>query len=92
MRSIASMCAFCILASLISAQPHTRRLITSNDPPDVSPQYFPTGVFSEYPDLSDSRSRRYAKLLRAMGEPSLVDAAKNKPSDSYRFLWLRSFH
>jgi hypothetical protein len=27
-----------------------------------------------------------------MGEPSLVDAAKNKPSDSYRFLWLRSFH
>jgi len=91
MRSVALVCSFCILASLISAQPQTRRFITSNDPPDVSPQYFPTGVFSEYPDLSDSRSRRYAKLLRAIGEPSLLDAAKNKPSDSYRFLWLRSF-
>jgi hypothetical protein len=91
MRSVALVCSFCILASLISAQPQTRRLITSNDPPDVNPKYFPAGVFSEYPDISDSRSRWYAKHLRAMSEPSLLDAAKNNSSDSYRFLWLRTF-
>jgi hypothetical protein len=92
MRSVALVCSFCILASLISAQPRATQLITSNDPPDANPQYFPTGVFSEYPDLSDSRSRRYAKQLKAMSEPSLLDAAKNETSDRYRFLWLRSFH
>ena len=91
MRSVALVWGFCILASLISPQPQTGRLITSNDPPDANPQYFPTGVFSEYLDLSDSRSRRYAKHLRAMSEPSLLDAVKNKSSESYRFLWLRSF-
>jgi len=91
MRSVALVCSFCILAFLISAQPQSRRLITSNDPPDVNPQYFPGGVFSEYPDLSDFRSRWYAKHLRAMSEPSLLDAAKNKSADSYRFLWLPTF-
>jgi len=92
MRSVALACGFCILASLVSAQAQSRRLITSNDPPDVNPQYFPTGVFSEYPDIADSRARGVAKFLRAIGEPSLLDAAKNKSSDSYRLLWLRTFN
>lgn len=90
MRSVALVCSFCIFASLISAHPQASRI--SNDPPDANPQYFPTGVFSQYPDLSDSRSRWYAKHLRAMSEPSLLDTAKNKSSNIYRFLWLRSFH
>ena len=90
-RSVASACVFCILACLISAQPQTRRMITSNDPPDVNPQYFPIGVFSEYPDLSDFRSRWYAKHLRAMSEPSMLEAAKDKSVEGYRFLWLRTF-
>jgi hypothetical protein len=92
MRFFASICVFCILASAISAQPQSRRLITSNDPPDTNPQYFPSGIFSEYPDLSDSRSRGNAKYLRAMGEPSLFGTAQHKSSESYRFLWLRTFH
>ena len=91
MRSVTLVCSFCIVASLISAQPQASRVITSKDPPDANPQYFPTGVFSEYPELSDFRSRSYAKHLRAMSEPSLLEAAKDKSADSYRFLWLRTF-
>jgi hypothetical protein len=92
MRFVASACGFCIVAFLVSAQPQSRHLITSNDPPDANPQYFPTGIFSENADISDSRARGLAKILRAIGEPSLLDAAKNKSSDSYRLLWLRTFN
>lgn len=34
----------------------------------------------------------YARHLRALREPSLIDASKNPKTHVYRFLWLRSFH
>jgi hypothetical protein len=80
------------LALCISLQAQQRAVIRSDDPPDENPQYFPTGVFSEFPDLSDFTARWYAKHLRAMAEPSLFKAAKDKKLVAYRFLWLRTFH
>jgi hypothetical protein len=34
----------------------------------------------------------YAKHLGALEEPSLWEASKTQQTQSYRFLWLRSFH
>lgn len=34
----------------------------------------------------------YARHLKALREPSLVDGSKNLKNHVYRFLWLRSFH
>jgi len=40
----------------------------------------------------DFKARWYSTQLRALGEPSLSALATNRKSESYRFLWLRSFH
>jgi hypothetical protein len=54
--------------------------------------YFPKGSLA-----SDSRSNQfklqwYSHALRAMQEPSLYSLASDPTKESYRFLWLRSFH
>ena len=56
-----------------------------------TPSYFPRGAF--YPTHENEKfiMEWYTKHLKAMGEPSLL-AQPDSPSESYRFLWLRSFH
>jgi hypothetical protein len=54
-------------------------------------QSFPDRAFCE----TDERGlceKWYAKHLRAMGEPSLWELSKDTSTESYRFLWLRTFH
>ena len=54
-------------------------------------QYFPDRAFcgSDEPGTCE---RWYAKHLRAMREPSLWELSKDTSKQSYRFLWLRTFH
>jgi hypothetical protein len=54
-------------------------------------QYFPDRAFcgSHEPGTCE---RWYAKHLRAMREPSLLEVSKDASKQSYRFLWLRTFH
>jgi hypothetical protein len=89
-------CLGIIFAATASAQsPQSERMrvfVESAGPPDLNPQYFPVGVFSEDRDHSEFRARWYAKQLRAMGEESLSSAAASKEFQGYRFLWLRTFH
>jgi hypothetical protein len=92
MRSTLAIGLGIALALCVSIQAQQTALVRSSDPPDANPQYFPTGVLSEYPDIGDSEARWFAKHLRAMGEPSLLEASKDKNLVAYRFLWLRTFH
>ena len=48
--------------------------------------YFPGGLYSDF------QTKWYSKHLFAMKEPSLWKASKESDLESYRFLWLRSFH
>lgn len=93
-RSVSSVLALLLFPLLfVFAHQEAKRIsIPSNDPPDINPQYFPTGVFSGDPDLGDLEARWYAKHLRTMKEPSLFQAAKDQKVVAYRFLWLRTFH
>ena len=96
MRFLALAVLGVLLAATASAQSsqseRMRAFAESAGPPDANPHYFPVGVFSDDPDLSEFRARWYAKHLRAMGEESLLNAATNQEFPSYRFLWLRTFH
>jgi hypothetical protein len=53
--------------------------------------YFPRGAF--YPTREHEKFivEWYSGQLKAMGEPSLF-SQPDAPRESYRFLWLRSFH
>jgi hypothetical protein len=54
--------------------------------------YFPKGAFSS--DTPEDRfvSNWYSKDLTALKEPSLFALRKTQSHDSYRFVWLRTFH
>lgn len=54
-------------------------------------RYFPVGSFRGYPSSPGFAETRYAYHLAAMGEPSLWCGA-SQDTETYRFLWLRSFH
>jgi hypothetical protein len=54
--------------------------------------YFPTGVFGENAKVNTFKVEWYSKFLIAMREPSLWEASKTQTPQSYRLLWLRSFH
>jgi len=60
-------------------------------PLNAQAKYFPAGAFGD-PRGSQEWIGLYSKYLKAMGEPSLFDRSKAGFSQSYRFLWLRSFH
>jgi hypothetical protein len=62
--------------------------------PTLSPQepYFPKGSLSDNPRSDQSRSDWYSNDLKALQEPSLLQLAKNSSLESYRFVWLRTFH
>jgi hypothetical protein len=54
--------------------------------------YFPRTVFST--DLREDGfvSKWYSRHLRTLNEPSLFEMRRTLSYDSYRFLWLRTFH
>ena len=55
--------------------------------------FFPTGVFAPDEVNEDSiRSQRYSEQLTALQEPSLFESKQDDTAQSYRFLWLRTFH
>lgn len=84
------LCLFAI--SSICAQTSTKRpAIKQTMPPDSNPQYFPVGLFSKYPELSESRARWYASELRQLREPSLLERKNRRGYSVYRFLRMPSF-
>ncbi len=60
-------------------------------PMNAQVKYFPAGAFGD-PKGSQEWIGLYSKYLKSMREPSLFDHSQAGPSQSYRFLWLRSFH
>jgi hypothetical protein len=55
--------------------------------------FFPSGVFSPGdPKLDSFVAKWYADQLSALNEPSLFEAKQDSTIQSYRFLWLRTFH
>lgn len=91
MRSLLSI-FLCFLAVSSSCGQTTakRPKIRQVNPPDRNPQYFPVGLFSKYPELSDWEARWYASELRALNEPPLLEG-KARHSVVYRFLLIPSF-
>ncbi len=55
-------------------------------------EYFPSGSLSEYVESDRFCARWYTEQLKALREPSLWLLSKTQKEQSYRFLWLRSFH
>jgi len=53
-------------------------------------QYFPKSSLDLRGD--EFKSQWYSSQLRALKEPSLLALTKTSSSESYRFLWLRTFH
>ena len=60
----------------------------------VMPQdsYFPNGALSDYDRVDSFKARWYSDQLRALEEPSLLEEADTPSRQSYRFVWLRTFH
>lgn len=56
-----------------------------------TPSYFPRGAFYPEPQREKFIVEWYTQHLTAMGEQSLLSQTESSP-ESYRFLWLRSFH
>lgn len=54
--------------------------------------YFPEHTFGDEPKLDRFVSHWYSGQLKALKEPSLWEEAKRSSCESYRFLWLRTFH
>ncbi len=54
--------------------------------------YFPKGALGDDPRGDLFRADWYSKDLKALQEPSLFQLAKNPSLESYRFVWLRTFH
>jgi hypothetical protein len=76
----------CLLAiGPISAQTIVKRpTFKQTNPPDREPQYFPVGLFSSFPELSELHARWYASELSDLEEPTL--RGKIMPPTVYRFL------
>jgi hypothetical protein len=53
--------------------------------------FFPEKALSDDSWSDRFRAKWYSRQLEALEEPSLLELAKNS-YESYRFLWLRSFH
>ena len=54
--------------------------------------YFPPGTLDETAESSQFKEQWYAKHLQTLKEPSLWESSKTQMTQSYRFLWLRTFH
>lgn len=54
--------------------------------------YFPPVALEPDPRGDNFKADWYSKFLAAMQEPSLLAGSQKPKNQSYRFLWLRSFH
>ena len=54
--------------------------------------YFPPGTLDDTEKSSHFKEQWYSDQLRALKEPSLWELSKTQTTETYRFLWLRSFH
>lgn len=54
--------------------------------------YFPKGALSDHDRADNMKARWYTDQLKGLDEPSLLEEAKNPAQESYRFVWLRTFH
>jgi hypothetical protein len=54
--------------------------------------YFPQGVLEDNAQGDSFRSNWYSKHLIALEEPSFLQKSKDSSAESYRFVWLRTFH
>jgi hypothetical protein len=55
-------------------------------------RYFPQRTFGDDPRLDQFVYDWYSGQLKALKEPSLLELSKAPSTESYRFLWLRSFN
>jgi hypothetical protein len=55
-------------------------------------RYFPPRSLDDDPRGDDFVSQWYSGQLKALDEPSLWALSKSQKGQSYRFLWLRTFH
>lgn len=55
-------------------------------------KYFPAGSLSSRGRIDQFVSEWYAKQLKALEEPSLWELSKTQKTQTYRFVWLRTFH
>lgn len=55
-------------------------------------KYFPNGSLSDARKSDQFRAKWYSEQLNALEEPSLWESSKTQKTQSYRFLWLRTFH
>jgi hypothetical protein len=62
------------------------------NPAIQSVEYFPKGSLGKTEELSTFCEEIYASHLIALKEPSLLQLCENPAAESYRFLWLRTFH
>jgi hypothetical protein len=54
--------------------------------------YFPKKALGDDSRSDEFKAKWYSQELEVLQEPSLLELAKNPASESYRFLWLRTFH
>lgn len=54
--------------------------------------YFPTSGTSASDGIEKIKCDRYSDQLEALQEPSLWELSTTQKAESYRFLWLRTFH
>jgi len=54
--------------------------------------YFPKKALADDSWSDQFRADWYSSALKDMGEPSLFELATSPSAESYRFLWLRTFH
>ena len=73
---------------------HSTNTVRMNPAFTVAPmeRYFPAGSLGETAELSELRENSYSAHLQAFGEPSLFMHRPEGSKESYRFLWLRTFH
>jgi hypothetical protein len=55
-------------------------------------EYFPPLTFYDNPGRDGFVREWYSRNLRALDEPSLWEISKTSAEQTYRFLWLRTFH
>jgi hypothetical protein len=54
--------------------------------------YFPAGILDEDAKADKFKCEWYSNALASLKEPSFWQSSKAQKVQSYRFLWLRSFH
>jgi hypothetical protein len=59
---------------------------------EAPPRYFPTNAFDSENRGDEFMAQWYSNELMVLKEPSLLEFAKDADAESYRFLWLRTFH